>query len=108
MGIQNLLPLLATYTEKISFSELRGKVYGIDAYSWLYKGVYCAYELATGIETSRHVAFVMKRLEILEDSGILPVLVFDGKCPAMKADVEAKCRQRIKNNRVEVLKCMDE
>ena len=50
----------------------------------------------------------MKRLETLENSGILPVLVFDGKCPAMKVDVEAKRRQRRKNNRVEALKCMDE
>ena len=81
MGIQNHAPFLATYTENISFSELREKVFGIDACSWLYKGVYCCvYELATGIKTSRHVDFVMKRLEILEDSMILPVLVFDGKC----------------------------
>ena len=64
MGIQNLLPFFATYTEKISFSELRGKVCGIDAYSCLYKGVhYCVYELAAGIETSRHVDFVMKEVE---------------------------------------------
>ena len=36
------------------------------------------------------------------------MLVFNGKCPAMKADVGAKRRQRRKNNRVEALKCMDE
>ena len=30
MGIQNLLPFIATYTEKISFSDLRGKVCGIN------------------------------------------------------------------------------
>ena len=36
------------------------------------------------------------------------MLVFNGNCPAMKANVEAKRRQRRKNNHVEALKCMDE
>ena len=36
------------------------------------------------------------------------MLVFDRKCPAMKADVGAKRRRRRENNRVEALKCMDE
>ena len=41
MGIQGLLPFLSTYKKEISFAELEGKVCGIDAYGWLYKGVYC-------------------------------------------------------------------
>ena len=38
----------------------------------------------------------------MDDNGILAVLVFDGKCPTMKAD------RGEKQNRVEALKCMDE
>ena len=60
MGIQGLLPFLSTYKKEISFAELEGKVCGIDTYGWLYKGVYyCAYELVTGTETTRHIDFVI-------------------------------------------------
>ena len=60
MGIQGLLPFLSTYKKEISFAELEGKVCGIDAYGWLYKGVYCAYELVTRTETTRHIDFIIK------------------------------------------------
>ena len=100
MGIQGRLPFLSTYKKEISFAELEGKVCGIDAYGWLHKGVYCcAYELVTGIETTRHIDFLIRRLQMLKDKGVQPVLVFDGKCSLMKKDVESN---------VEALKLMDE
>ena len=105
MGIQGLLPFLSTYKKEISFAELEGKVCGIDAYGWLYKGVYCcAYELVTGTETTRHIDFVIRRLQMLKDKGVQPVLVFDGKCPLMKKDAESNRRQK----KVEALKLMNE
>ena len=109
MGIQGLLPFLSTYKKEISFAELEEKVCGIDAYGWLYKGVCCfTYELVTGTETTRHIDFVIRRLQMLKDKGVQPVLVFNGKCPLMKKDVEPNRRQKRHENKVEALKLMDE
>ena len=107
MGIQGLLPFLSTYKKEISFAELEGKLYRIDAYGWLYKGVHCcAYE--TGTETTRHTDFVIRRLQMLKDKGVQPLLVYDGKCLLMKKDVESYRRQKRHENKVEALKLMDE
>ena len=90
MGIQGLLPFLSTYKKEISFAELEGKVCRIDAYGWLYKGVYCcAYELVTGTETTQHIDFVIRRLQMLKDKGVQPVLVFDGRSVPFD---EERCR----------------
>ena len=105
MRIQGLLPFLSTYKKETSFAELEGKVSGIDAYGWLYKGVYCcAYEQVTGKESTRHTDFVLRRLQMLKDKGVQLVLVFDGKCPLMKKDVESFRRQKRHENKVEAVR----
>lgn len=41
MGIQGLLPFLDSGKDEINLSTLKGKVVGVDAHVWLYKGAYC-------------------------------------------------------------------
>jgi exonuclease-1 len=52
MGISGLLPMLKSVIDQVNISKYEGKIVGIDASGWLYKGAYsCAKDLVLGIET---------------------------------------------------------
>ena len=93
MGIQGLLPLLKDIQVKTSISNFKGQTAGIDAYCWLHKGTYgCATDLVMGKPTRVYVNYVMKRVKMLINFGVTPILVFDGGYLPAKAGKEAERR----------------
>lgn len=51
-------------------------------------------DLALGTPTTKHIDYCMKRLEKLRESGIRPLVVFDGGYLPMKAHTESDRRAR--------------
>lgn len=93
MGITGLLPLLKDIQVKTSISQFKGQTVGIDAYCWLHKGTYgCAMDLVMGKHTRGYVAYVMKRVRMLINFGVTPLLVFDGGHLPAKAGKESERR----------------
>ncbi|CAM9161760.1 unnamed protein product, partial [Chrysoparadoxa australica] len=79
MGISGLLPLLRPVTRDSHLSDLKGKVVGVDMYSWIHKGVYsCSKELCLGEPTDKYITYCLKRVGLLRDYSVQPYLVFDG------------------------------
>ena len=94
MGIQGLLPLLKDIQHKTSVSSFKGQKVGIDAYCWLHKGTYaCAKDLIMGKPTRVYVNYVMKRVHMLINFGVVPILVFDGGHLPAKAGKESERRK---------------
>ena len=86
MGIRGLLPFISDCKDDINITNLKDKVFGIDAYIWLCKGAYCLpYQLANGIPASLHTDYFVKRIEHLLRLGTKFVLVFDGTSPKVKS-----------------------
>lgn len=53
MGVTKLLPMLQSVTDQVHISKYAGKVVGIEAAGWLYKGAYsCAAEVVQGKDTN--------------------------------------------------------
>jgi exonuclease-1 len=124
MGIPGLLPSLKSVTERVHLDAFRGQTVGVDAYSWLHKGVYTfALEChrtprPTGGTTidadddederwldkaSGHIEYCVQRVRQLMHHGIRPFLVFDGAPLPSKAGKECErhasrlqCRQKAK------------
>lgn len=68
---------------------------GIDAYSWLHRGIYtCASEICRGKDTSKYVDYCMHRVRMLIHYNVTPVLVFDGAALPMKAATHRERRER--------------
>ena len=50
----------------MSLNDLRGEVCGIHVFGWLYKGASsCAYELAFGETTTKHIEYVVRCVDQL-------------------------------------------
>ena len=93
MGITGLLPLLKDIQVKTNVSNFKGQTVGIDAYCWLHKGAFaCAQDLIMKKPTRVYVAYVMKRVRMLINAGVTPLLVFDGGHLPAKAGKEAERR----------------
>ncbi len=104
MGIRCLLLFIAFAKQEIQLSSLRGKVVGIDAYVWLYKGAYCCSRfLVSGIPTTIHVDFFISKVKKLIDLGIKPVLVFDSVSPPLKSAQQNSWRAARREKREKVL-----
>eukprot|EP00795_Rhopilema_esculentum_P002808 gene2808-1034_t len=99
MGIQGLLPLLRDIERKTSVSEFHGKTVGIDGYCWLHKGVYgCAKDIVEGKKTKGYINYVIRRLNMLINYNITPVMVFDGGYLPAKASKEKERRNLRQEN----------
>jgi len=93
MGIQGLLPLLKDIQVKTHVSNFKGQAVGIDTYCWLHKGTYgCAKDLILGKPTRGYVLYVMRRVHMLINHGVKPILVFDGGYLPAKGDKEKERR----------------
>ena len=54
MGIQGLLPNLASITKTVHLRDFANLRVGVDAYVWLHKATYCcSYELCNNIPTDK-------------------------------------------------------
>ncbi|XP_064402731.1 exonuclease 1-like [Halichondria panicea] len=98
MGITGLLPFLKSIQREVHLSSFRGKKAAIDSYCWLHKGSYsCALQLVMGttkLETLPFIKYCMKKVNLLRQHDITPVMVFDGGRLPTKAHTEHERRQR--------------
>ncbi|KAI5287594.1 Rad2 nuclease [Ascosphaera aggregata] len=83
-------------------ARFKGQTVGVDAYSWLHKGVIsCVLELALGKPTRKYVDFALNRIHMLLHFGIVPYVVFDGdNLPSKATTEEARAAKRERNRRV--------
>ncbi|XP_004209496.3 exonuclease 1 isoform X1 [Hydra vulgaris] len=95
MGILGLLPLLKDIQVKTSISSFKGQTVGIDAYCWLHKGTYgCAKDVVLGQPTKVYIQYVMRRVNMLINYDITPILVFDGGHLPAKSEKEKERREK--------------
>lgn len=65
--------------------EFKGQTVGIDGYCWLHQGVYsCSEDLANGKGIDKLVNYCKKKLDLIVECGVWPILVFDGNKLYMK------------------------
>ncbi|KAJ1623323.1 PIN domain-like protein [Pavlovales sp. CCMP2436] len=93
MGVTNLLPQLKPIIDRRHVRTYAGKRVGVDVSVWLHRGTYsCSTELFRGIHTTRHVAYCLKMVKLLQEHGVVPLLVFDGGTLDAKKMTAAKRR----------------
>lgn len=100
MGIQGLLPFVQKATRPANVKEFSGKTAAVDTYCWLHKGAFsCAERLVKGEKTDAYVSYCMKMADLLIESGVRPILVFDGRHLPSKKGTEKKRREQREINR---------
>lgn len=94
MGVQGLLTVLKSIHQHNTLKVYAGQTLGIDAFGWLHRGaVACAADLALDKPTRQYVSFVISRVRMLLDFGIIPYLIFDGDSAPSKGATNAKRRE---------------
>ena len=101
MGVAGLLKSLKSITIARNISEYAGCTAGIDAYSWLYKGLYsCCVEVAQNGHqgSTKYIEYCMRRIDLLQANNVEPFLVFDGNSlPAKEHKNDERRAQREHN-----------
>lgn len=94
MGVQGLLGLLKSIHKHNTLKAYAGQTLGVDAFGWLHRGaVACAADLALDKPNRQYISFVINRVRMLLDFGVIPYLVFDGDSLPSKAATNAKRRK---------------
>jgi exonuclease-1 len=103
MGIQGLLPFLKEIQRDVHVSSFRGRRVAVDSYCWLHRGAYsCALQLVMKTEKLESLPFIkycMKRVNMLRNYDITPVMIFDGGYLPLKEKTEKERRERRRVNR---------
>ncbi|XP_065882500.1 uncharacterized protein [Dysidea avara] len=106
MGITGLLPFLKGIQKQMNIASFCGKKVAVDAYCWLHRGAYsCPMQLVMGpnegekIESLPFLKYCVKRVKMLLDKGVTPIIVFDGSQLPIKSKTEAERRKRRKEYR---------
>lgn len=96
LTVLGLLPLLKSIQKHSTLKQFQGQTIGVDAYGWLHRGVVgCAFALAYGKPTTIHIDFVLSRVRMLLDFGVIPYLVFDGdNIPSKKGTNSERHKRR--------------
>ncbi|MEW9490663.1 MAG: flap endonuclease-1 [Candidatus Aramenus sulfurataquae] len=100
MGV-DLSDLIEDVKKEISLSELRGKKVSVDAYNALYQFLTAIRQpdgtplMDSQGRITSHLSGVFYRTINLVEEGIIPIYVFDGKPPELKAE-ELERRRQIK------------
>ncbi|CAG8795112.1 25311_t:CDS:2, partial [Gigaspora rosea] len=90
MGIQCLIQALKSIHTNISIAKYAGRVVGVDAYCWLHKGIHtCITELAMNRPTTKYVDYCMRRVRMMKQYNVRPLIVFDGGFLPAKSITEA-------------------
>ncbi|CAF0761738.1 unnamed protein product [Didymodactylos carnosus] len=101
MGITGLLPLLKPASRDANITEFNGCTAAVDTYCWIYRGCFgCADKIAQGTPCSGYVRYVSKYVTLLLQSGIKPIMVFDGSPLPSKRGTEMKRRAEKDINRL--------
>lgn len=79
MGIPDLFSFINLSKKKVSLCELRGKRVAVDGFIWLHKvGSKFAKEIYLDPKTEVIIPHLRNKLRVLIESGIIPIIVFDG------------------------------
>lgn len=79
MGITGLLPILKPVLKKKQIRSFANKRIGIDGFAWLYQILnFIAEELYLNCPTTKHIHMFERKIKLLIDNNIVPVVVFDG------------------------------
>eukprot|EP01038_Epipyxis_sp_PR26KG_P006878 gene6878-9423_t len=99
MGIRGLLGVLKPVLISSHISNYSGKRVGVDAYSWLHKGVYgCCFELCNNIPTRGYITYCLNLIDLLIYHSIDVVMVFDGDSLPMKGKTETERAENRQQN----------
>lgn len=91
MGISGLLPFVSSASAEAHVSRFKGQRLAVDASCWLHRGaIACARDLAQGEPTEAFLNFPMRMVALLQEHGVVPLLVFDGAKLPMKARTDAR------------------
>jgi exonuclease 1 len=89
MGIHSLLEKLREIEQKKHVRAYAGQRIAVDGYCWLHKAVYtCKKELAVGNGMDKLISYCVKRINMMRECQVTPVMVFDGGKLQMKKSVE--------------------
>jgi exonuclease-1 len=97
MGISGLLQFLKEYRTNVSLAKYSGKTVAVDVSCWIHQGAYYA-DFSEGIESAiqKIIHYVTKRIRMLLDHKVEPIIVFDGaSIPVKKRIQEERARIRI-------------
>jgi exonuclease-1 len=103
MGISGLLQFLKEYRIKLNVSKYAGQTVAVDASCWIHQGAYYA-DFSEGIEnaTQKIINYITKRVRMLQEHKIIPILVFDGESIYVKKRVleertkaRSSCREKV-------------
>jgi len=112
MGIQGLHKALKPITVHKKLSDFSGQRAGIDGHAWLHRAAYgCAQDVVLGNKTDRYVNWIMRKIILLMENNITPIVVFDGGPLPMKREEAEKrraSRQEYLRQGKQLLECGDE
>lgn len=80
MGVAGLLPFVDKAMTRRHLRSFKGSVVAVDASIWICRAAY-----AIPSETAV-LAYILRRIKLLQDNGCIPLLVFDGLSPSSKND----------------------
>lgn len=102
-----LLRHLKSIEEPRNISQYHGMTVAVDGYAWLHRGaVACAWELGQGIASTKHIDYVIRRVQMLLNYGVTPYLVFDGDDLPSKAETNRRRKQSRQEAREKALKML--
>jgi exonuclease-1 len=108
MGISGLLGALNSIVVDSHIKEFEGKTVGIDIYCWLHKAAYsCPIEIVQNLPTDKYVRYCVKRIRLLQQYNVKPLIVFDGGPLPMKEQTALErrvMRETHKEKGLELLK----
>ena len=105
MGINGLLQILKPITDNINIRQYANQKVAIDAYVWLHRGAYqCSRELVMQLHTTKYIDFCVKRIQLLIDNNVTPIMVFDGsRLPAKLSTEQSRATSKYKNKQMALI-----
>ena len=95
MGIENLLKLLSSIQINKNILHYKGKKLAIDSYCLLHKSVFYNTDILENPDSDKFLVFLSKKMKMLIDSGIIPIMVFDGdRLPIKKPEEDERQKRR--------------
>lgn len=105
MGITGLLPILKPVLEKKHIKSFKNKRIGIDGFAWLYPILnFVAEELYLDCPTTKYIKMFERKIKILIDNNIIPLVVFDGDSLLSKEKTNQERRIRKEKYKEEIEK----
>lgn len=108
MGISGLLQFLKEYRVKTNISDFKGQTVAVDGSCWIHQSAYHA-EFEEGVESSTQkiLNFISKKIRMLQEYKITPIIVFDGSSIPVKKRIQeerAKYRNQCKEKVAALMK----